>query len=126
MKAKEIVELLNAKAIYIYDESLLEKDYNFAFSSDLMSDCLALISHNQSELVLLTGLCNIQSLRTAEMLDIDFLVITRGKKLDQEILESISEFNINTFSTAYTSFEASGILYTNGIKATDVDKEILS
>ena len=83
MKAKEIVELLNAKAIYIYDESLLEKDYNFAFSSDLMSDCLALISHNQSELVLLTGLCNIQSLRTAEMLDIDFLVITRGKKLDQ-------------------------------------------
>ena len=126
MKAKEIVELLNAKAIYIYDESLLEKDYNFAFSSDLMSDCLALISHNQSELVLLTGLCNIQSLRTAEMLDIDFLVITRGKKLDKEILESISEFNINTFSTAYTSFEASGILYTNGIKATDVDKEILS
>ena len=126
MKAKEIVELLNAKAIYIYDESLLEKDYNFAFSSDLMSDCLALISHNQSELVLLTGLCNIQSLRTAEMLDIDFLVITRGKKLDQEILESISEFNINTFSTAYTSFEASGILYTNGIKATDVGKEILS
>ena len=126
MKAKEIVELLNAKAIYIYDESLLEKDYNFAFSSDLMSDCLALISSNQSELVLLTGLCNIQSLRTAEMLDIDFLIITRGKKLDQEILQSLGEFNINTFSTAYTSFEASGILYTNGIKATDVDKEILS
>ena len=126
MKAKEIVELLNAKAIYIYDESLLEKDYNFAFSSDLMSDCLALISSNQSELVLLTGLCNIQSLRTAEMLDIDFLIITRGKKLDQEILQSLGEFNINTFSTAYTSFEASGILYTNGIKATDVDSEILS
>ena len=58
--------------------------------------------------------------------DIDFLVITRGKKLDQEILQSLGEFNINTFSTAYTSFEASGILYTNGIKATDVDKEILS
>ena len=126
MKAKEIVKLLNAQAIHISDDAFLEKDYKFAFASDLMSDCLALISHNQSQMVLLTGLCNIQSLRTAEMLDIDFLVITRGKKLDQEILQSLGEFNINTFSTAYTSFEASGILYTNGIKATDVDKEILS
>lgn len=125
MKAKEIVELLNAEAIHIHDESFLDKEYNFAFSSDLMSDCLAMIVHNQHELVLLTGLCNIQSLRTAEMLDISFLVITRGKKLDQDLLQSLGDFNINTFSTPFTTFEASGILYKNGIKATDVDKEIL-
>lgn len=125
MEAKRIVELLKAKPFHIADDNFLDSQYEFAFSSDLMSDCLALISNNQSKTVLLTGLCNIQSFRTAEMLDIEFLIITRGKKLDQEMLQSLDEFNINVFSTDYTMFEASGILYSNGLRAIDFDKNIL-
>lgn len=123
MKAKEIVELLKAKEVYICDD-LSQKDYTYAFSSDLMSDCLALITKNQSKTVLLTGLCNIQSFRTAEMLDIELVIIVRGKKLDQETLQSISEFSTNVYSTDLTMFEASGLLYANGMRAVDYDEKI--
>ena len=54
-----------------------------AFASDLMSDVLTVKSDN---LVLLTGLVNIQTLRTAEMSDIGCVIFVRNKKVTPEMI----------------------------------------
>ncbi len=49
-----------------------------AFGSDLMSDVLTLEDH---DLLLITGLANPQTIRTAEMADIKMIIIARGKEI---------------------------------------------
>lgn len=108
---KDIITILNGKTYNAYDE---EKDYEFAFASDLMSDCLALINKG---CLLITGLVNIQSIRTAEMLDLDFIIFVRGKEPTPEMIEMANQHHISLMSTAYTMYEACGKLYQSGIKA---------
>lgn len=124
MKAREIVKLLYANEIHVANREWLEKEYEIAASCDLMSDCLALISRNQSNTVMLTGLCNVQALRTAEMIDVELLIFTRGKMLDYDTLQMVKEFNINVFTTSCTLFEASGLLFKSGMKPIDFDRKI--
>jgi len=82
MLVKEIVDILKAKEIYIDDQAIYQKDYKKGFSSDLMSDALALLKNETEEVLFITGLANVQSLRTAEVLDIDTILFVRGKPLD--------------------------------------------
>jgi hypothetical protein len=49
-----------------------------AFASDLMSDVLTLKNDN---LVLITGLATLQTIRTAEMADINCIIFVRNKKV---------------------------------------------
>ena len=121
MEAKDIVKVLEAEPLNIWSEKLLEKDYEYAFASDLMSDALAMISNNEGKTILLTGLCNAQSLRTAEMLDLELIIYVRGKMLDIEMLDLAKEMGFNIFTTHYTLFEACGILYQNHIKGVNVE-----
>ena len=86
-----------------------------------MSDALALISKDESETILVTGCCNIQSLRTAEMLDLDLIIYVRGKMLDIEILDIAKKMNLNIFTTHYTMFETCGLLYARGLKGIHVE-----
>ena len=46
MLVKEIVDILKAKEIYIDDQAIYQKDYKNGFSSDLMSDALALLKND--------------------------------------------------------------------------------
>ena len=55
----------------------LDGEISRAFGSDMMSDALA---YADSHTILLTGLCNLQVLRTAEMLDIPVILFVRGKQ----------------------------------------------
>ncbi|MFI3283462.1 MAG: hypothetical protein R3Y57_00115 [Erysipelotrichaceae bacterium] len=114
MKAKTIIESLNGNLFHQYDSALLEKEYQYVFASDLMSDALAMIQEHPETTVLLTGLCNAQSLRSAEMLDVDLVIYVRGKKL-QEV--DFTDFSINIYGTDLTMFEACGKLYQLGLKA---------
>lgn len=83
------------------------------FGSDLMSDVLALVN---KDCVLLTGLTNIQSVRTAEMVDVKCIIYVRGKKPDLSTVNLAKEKGICIMSTRYTMFTSCGILYSNGMR----------
>ncbi len=112
MKIGQFIELLNAECVtYQIDE---EKEYNYAFASDLMSDVLALANNTT---VLITGLNNPQVIRTAEMLDISLIILVRGKKPSEETLAIANETNITILTTDLIMFETCGKLYESGLSA---------
>lgn len=117
MIAADITSAVDAEPLVIQDETLLQKDYSCAFASDLMSDALALIQDAFEETVLITGLCNSQVLRTAEMLDLQMIIFVRGKKLAGADLEMAQEMGLNLFTTKHTMYETCGILYAKGLSA---------
>ena len=83
MLIREIKTLLDAQILS--GEQMLDQDVAEAFASDMMSDVLAFANPH---CVLLTGLCNPQVIRTAEMLDVSCIVFVRGKPLGlDEIVE---------------------------------------
>ena len=110
MTLRNIAELLNAKVVC--GESRLEEDFKYAFASDLMSDVLTLGEHNP---VILTGLCNIQTIRTCEMGNLSVIIFVRKKKPSPEMIELAEDNDMVLMECDYSMFKASGILYQNGI-----------
>jgi len=75
MRIEEVVDLLGAR---ILNPGLnMSRSVAFAFSSDLMSDVL---TRDYEDAILITGLANLQSIRTAEMSDIGHVIIARNKE----------------------------------------------
>lgn len=112
MTIREIAKLLDAKVV-CGDERLDENQEN-AFASDLMSDVLTLGDHNP---IILTGLCNLQTIRTCEMGNLDIIVLVRKKKATEEMIEMAEEEGMVMMECNYSMFKACGILYQAGIKA---------
>ena len=77
MTLREIVEKLNA-TVYLGEERLDEEVTN-AFASDLMSDVLTL----KETPMLITGLCNVQTIRTCDMATLDIVVFVRNGRHDR-------------------------------------------
>ena len=117
MLCREILDKVNAKPLYIFNENLLNKEYNYIFAADLMSDALTMVNNNNDSTILVTGLVNAQSLRTAEMLDISMIIYVRDKIPTIQDLELAKEMEFNLFSTEDTMFECCGKLYALGLKA---------
>lgn len=86
----------------------------YAFGSDLMSDVLTLEDQIP---MLITGLANTQSIRTAEMADIEVILIARGKEVTKEMIELANENDIVLLSSPFSLYKICGILYQNGMKA---------
>jgi predicted transcriptional regulator len=82
-----------------------------------MSDVLA---YTEEETVLLTGLCNNQVIRTAEMLDLKSVVFVRGKKPSDDVIELAKEDDMLLMRTEYSLYQASGILYSHGLEGTEI------
>ena len=85
-----------------------------ACAADLMSDVLAFADSGS---VLLTGLCNPQVVRTAEMADIEAIIFVRGKNPAPETVALAKEKGIPLVMTRYTMFEMCGRLYQAGVRA---------
>ncbi len=111
MKIKEVAETLEAKVLC--GEDMLDMELEFAFASDLMSDVLT-IEHDR--VLLLTGLANVQAIRTAEMSDINCVVIVRSKKVTDEMVELAKEGGIVLIQCEKSMFKASGLLFQKGLK----------
>ncbi len=109
MKISEIKTLLNAKVLS--GEEMLDKDVHAICGADMMSDVLAFV---KDQAVLLTGLCNSQVIRTAEMMDIICICFIRGKTPDSAMLELAKDRGICILSSDERMFTACGILYENG------------
>ena len=65
MKIAEIVSIANGKVIC--GDEKLNTDLSHAFSSDLLSDVLTI---NRTGILLITGVANLQTIRTAEMAEV--------------------------------------------------------
>ena len=111
MKLNEIKEILNAKVIC--GDDMLDHEVTSAFASDMMSDVLA---YAKTDSVLLTGLVNPQTIRTALMLDMKGIVFVRAKKLTDDVVSLANESGIVVLSTDYRMFETCGKLYAKGLK----------
>ncbi|RHJ83461.1 hypothetical protein [Parabacteroides sp. AM08-6] len=110
MKIRQIQELTDATIIC--GEESVEHDVQYAFSSDLMSDVLTL---DCNEMILITGLCNMQTIRTAEVADVSCILFVRGKKVTPEMLRLATENNMILMKTEYSMYHAVGELYCNGL-----------
>lgn len=110
MTLREIKELLQAEVI-IGDESL-DVEITFAGGSDLMSDVLAF---GKPGILLLTGLSNAQSVRTANIIDAKAVVYVRGKKPDKMGIDIARENRIPLLSTQYMMYTACGLLFCHGL-----------
>ena len=95
------------------DEADKEKNFEFAFASDLMSDVLTLRNDN---VVLITGLATLQTIRTAEMADINCIIFVRNKKAGKEMIELANESGIDLIECRYSMFKTSGLIFQSGLK----------
>jgi len=111
MTVAQIVEILDARLVT--GEELLSKNVNSACGSDLMSDVLAFV---KDQSVLVTGLSNAQTVRTAEMMDIVCIVLVRGKKADEAMTALAQERGIAIMQTHHSMFTACGLLYDSGLR----------
>lgn len=90
-----------------------DKNMTKAFSSDLMSDVLTL---DEDNILLISGLANVQLIRTAEMADISAVLLARNKKATPEMVELANENGLVILETPFSIYKASGVLYANGLK----------
>ena len=111
MTLAAIADKLDAD-IVCHDE-LKSKEITTACGSDMMSDVMAFY-HDRG--ILLTGLVNIQVVRTASLLDLDALCFVRGKKPNQDMIALAQESGIVIMETNLPMFPACGILYAAGLK----------
>lgn len=111
MKITEVSSLLQGHLLTCRENPDLE--IHHAFASDLMSDVLTVKTYN---LLLITGLVNIQVIRTAEMSDICCLVIARGKQVTPEMINLAEETGIAIISSPFSLFKTSGLLFQAGVK----------
>jgi len=126
MKLSAIVEKYHCK-VYTPDIYQPEKNLIYGFCSDLMSDALMIMNTVREEAILkngtlITGLATNQSIRTAEMLDIQVVILVRGKIPADQVIELAAESGIILIGTELTMFNLSGALYAEGIKGISAKK----
>lgn len=111
MILEDIVGLLNATVVF--ENQHLQKEIKRAFAADLMSDVLRL---NTEDMLLITGMANLQVIRTAEMSDIGFILFVRDKKVTSDMAELARENNIALLQCKQSMFKVCGELYKAGLK----------
>ncbi len=115
MKIKEMVELLSAEVLC--GDDMLDTEIKSACGCDMMSDVLAFV---KEQAVLITGLCNPQVVRTAQMMDMVCIVFVRGKRPPAEVIELARDEGIALVATSERMYVACGKLYQSGLSGGSV------
>lgn len=110
MILEDVRRILEAEVIV--GNELLGKDIKIACGCDLMSDVLSFV---KSGSLLLTGLTNLQVVRTAEMADVAAVCFVRGKRPDVETIDTAKSKGIPLLTTHLLLFESCGRLYREGL-----------
>ena len=111
MKVRDMVAAL--EGVLLTGDDLLDVDIEAACGADLMSDVMAFVKEN---VVLLTGLVNPQSIRTADLMDIRVVVFVRGKMPPKDTIAEAQRNGMAVITTKYSMFLACGRLYEAGIR----------
>jgi predicted transcriptional regulator len=114
MTLSEIKKILKADVIVGADK--METGVNAGAGGDLMSDILR---GPMDGVVVLSGLNNVQVIRTALIAGVTALVIVRGKKPDKGMIEQAKEHGLPLLSTPFTMFTACGRLFRQGLRGVD-------
>lgn len=111
MLLKEIKNILKCRSLT--SEKLLDKEIDYCFGADLMSDVLR---YARTGSLLLTGITNNQVIQVAEIMDLSAVIFVRGKQPEQNMIEQADKRNLPLLTTDNLMFDACGILYTNGLR----------
>ena len=111
MQLSRIKEILGARVL-VEASGRADPEIKAAGGSDLMSDVLAFAKPG---MLLLTGLTNEQSIRTAEIADIYVVCYVRGKQPTDQAIELAKKKNITILTTDMKLYEACGQLYAAGL-----------
>jgi predicted transcriptional regulator len=114
MTLREIKEILQAEVIC--GEDRLDMEITCVGGSDLMSDVLAF---GKPGILLLTGLSNAQSVRTANIIDAVAIVYVRGKRPDKLGIDIAKEKGIPLLCTKYMMYKTCGLLYTHDVEGVE-------
>jgi predicted transcriptional regulator len=115
MIVSELIQIIEGKLLT--NTSDLSQEIKGGCGADLMSDVLASI---QPEAVLLTGLCNPQVVRTAQMADVAAIVLVRGKCPPKETIELANKETIPLISSPFGMFELCGRLFQAGMSSLEM------
>jgi predicted transcriptional regulator len=110
MEIKDILKLVDGQILT--NHSHLNREVKGGCSADLMSDVLTSF---QPEAVLLTGLCNPQVIRTAQMADLKAIIFVRGKQPPPETINLADQEDIPLIISPLGMYEISGRLFQAGL-----------
>ena len=110
----KLLEILEAEIVL--DDGWLRNTIFSVIASDLMSDIL---SHGKRKSLLLTGLTNPQTVRTAEMVEVQAICFIRGKAPHTETIELAKKIQMPLLLTGISMFDACGKLYATGLRDRD-------
>jgi len=111
VKLSQIVQILQADVRCGEEELDLEIPYSVA--SDMMSDVLVC---NDADRILISGLCTMHVVLTAQILDLRAILFVRGKQPTAEMIEAAKENGIAILCTDMGMFNVCGELYKHGMK----------
>jgi predicted transcriptional regulator len=121
MKLETVREILDCRVIV--GEARLSDEVRVGCGADLMSDVLAFIKPNA---LLLTGLTNVQSVRTADIAEVRAVVYVRGKLPDKEAVALAKERGIVLLATSLPMYESCGKLHAHGLIGGSEFQEVLA
>ncbi len=110
MKREEFINLVNARELTGIER---DDEFNSICASDLMSEVLLMANPG---CLIVTNLLNLQTVRTAEMVEAAGVLFVRGKTPTKEMIELAKDNEIPLYVTDMTMFEACGKLYDAGLK----------
>lgn len=118
MKIGQVAEILGANVLTGSDK--LDLEVHSACGSDMMSDVLAYV---KDQGVLLSGLINVQVIRTLLMMDMNCVVFIRGKVPPAGIVDFAEENGVVVLQTDLPMYESCGRLYAAGLGRTEAGEE---
>lgn len=111
MKLTEIRDVLRCEVLTGEDD--LSMEVETVVASDGMSEILAFARPGA---LMITGLTNVQSVRTADIANVRAIVYIRGKRPDKKAIKLARESEIPVLATRLGMFDACGILREKGLK----------
>ena len=110
MTLDEIARMLRCETLSTADHDV---DVAVVVASDGMSEILAF---HRPHALMLTGLTNIQSVRTAMVADVSAIVYVRGKRPQSNVIDLARRSGIPILATTLGMFDCCGKLYQEGLE----------
>jgi len=107
----DIRDILQCEVLTEGDD--LTVDVQFVVASDGMSEILAFAKSRE---LMITGLTNIQAVRTADIAGVSAIVFCRGKRPDARVVEFAKKKRIPVLATRMVMFDICAVLYNKGLK----------
>jgi len=113
VKMKEIINAV--EGTLLTKQLKQDLDIHHCGAADLMSDVLSIMKPGS---LLVTGLVNLQSIRTAEMANLAAIIYVRGKAPGSDAIDLANELGIPLIASHIGMYELCGRLYKAGLVPT--------